>query len=225
MPTLDASTPAAVYQDANTLGSLSTASFTPPAGSVVVAKVTCGDANTTAATPTGLTFTSRANVGTSGASARSAIFTAAGAGAAVTVSATFSGTGANHHLSVEVWTASQLATTPAVHTIVAGAGAPSDTLTTVAANSVVTWVNADWAAVNGTTRTYRSSAVETIYHFVTGLDTVYCAYQAAAAAGSQTYGLTAPVGQTFTMAAIEIQDSGAVATLPIPDLVMAPYRH
>jgi hypothetical protein len=73
----------------------------------------------------------------------------------------------------------------------------------------------DWSAIDGTsTRTYRSSATERAYHFVTGQHTVYTAYQAAATAGTQTFGLTAPTGQKPTMVGIEIQDSGGGAAAP-----------
>jgi hypothetical protein len=59
---------------------------------------------------------------------------------------------------------------------------------------------------------------------VSGLHTVYTAYQAAASAGAQTYGLTAPTGQNPTLAAIEIQDSGGGAPAVPPIIVMPPRR-
>lgn len=214
MVALDGSTPLPVYGDTVATTSLVTASFTPPAGSVVLAKVVCGDAVQTITSVTGLTFTSRVNVGTSGSSSRAAIFTASGGGSAVTVTAAFGGSTNVRALVVEVWTGAQLAATPATGSVVAGSGAPTNTITTAAAGSTVAWVNGDWSAISGTTRTYRSSAVETAYHTVANQHTVYAAYQAAAAAGSQTYGLTAPVGQTYTMAAIEIQDSGGAVATP-----------
>src|SRR6478752_4936680 len=140
--TLDASTPAAVYQDTVGATSLVTASFTPPSGSIVVAKVVASDAGETSSTPTGLTFTSRANIGTSGATTRVALYTATGGGSAVTVTAGFGGTGNQARaLIVEVWSGAQLVGTPAVHTLLSWSGAPLDTITTVAANSVVSWVS------------------------------------------------------------------------------------
>lgn len=215
-PTLDASSPVAVYNDTAANTSLVTASFTPPSGSIVVVKIVSGDAAQTHSTPTGtgLTFTSQANIG-SASNCRVSIWTATGAGAATTVSANFAGTAEARHLRVEVWTSTQLAATPAVHTLGTGSGAPSDSITTVAANSVVTWASGDWLAVDGTTRTFRSSAVETAYHTNASQCTMYAAYQQAATAGAQTYGLTAPVGQKFAMAALEIQSSGAAVATPI----------
>jgi hypothetical protein len=204
--TLDASTPASVYNDTTATASLVTASFTPPSGSIVVAKVTTADSGTTVSGVTGLSFTSQANLHP-GSSTTVSLWTAVGAGASITVTAAFAGAGNARGLSVEVWTGAQLAGTPAVHTIGPSSGAPIDTITTVAANSVVSWVNGDWAAIAGA-RTYRSSATEQGYHTLAGQWTHYSAYQAAASAGSQTYGLTAQTGQTYTMAAIEIQDAG-----------------
>lgn len=224
MPTLDGSTPAAVYGDTAANTSLVTASFTPPSGSIVVAKVVCGDGSQTSTTPTGLTFTSRVNVGTSSATARSALYTATGAGSAVTVTAAFGGVANVRGLIVEVWTAAQLAATPATNSVLGGSGAPTGTITTVAAGSTVTWLSSDWSAIDGTTRTYRSSATETAYHRVTGQYTGYAAYQDAASAGAQTYGLTAPAGQSYTTAAIEIQASGAAPPAIPPIIVLAPRR-
>ena len=222
-PSLDASTPATVYGDSAATAPLVTASFTPPSGSIVVAKVVCADAALTSTTPTGLTFTSRVNVGNTGSTARTAIYTATGAGSSITVTAAFGGGGNWRALVVEVWANAQLAGTPATHSVVGGSGAPTDTITTVANNSIVTWANGDWVAIDGTTRTYRSSATEVAYHWVSGQYTVYAAYQAAASAGSQTYGLTAPAGQTYTLAAVEIQDSGGAPAIP-PILVMQTRR-
>jgi hypothetical protein len=218
VPTLDASSPAAVYGDTSATTSLVTASFTPPSGSIVVAKVCCADASLTSSTPTatGLTFTSRINTGLAGSSTRDVIYTATGAGSAVTVTAAFGGTAGLRALIVEVWTSAQLAATPATHspTLVPSSGAPTDSLTTVAAGSVVSWLNGDWAAVDGTSRAYRTSATEKAYHFITGQYTVYAAYQTAGSAGAQTYGLTAPAAETYILASIEIQASAGVTANP-----------
>lgn len=222
-PTLDASTPAGVYNDSATLTSLVTAPFTPPSGSIVVAKVGCANAKVVAGTPTGLTFTSWVNIGTSGSTCRTAIFTATGGGASIAVTASFSGVADSRGLIVEVWTSAALAGTPATHSVLGGSGAPSDTITTAAAGSVVSWMNNDFNALDGATRAYRSSATDSGYHFLTGSQTVYGAYQSAASAGSQTYGLTAPTGQSFTMAAIEVQASGGAPAIP-PILIMQTRR-
>jgi hypothetical protein len=218
----DASSPTPVYGDTNASASLVTASFTPPAGSIVVAYVVSADAQVTHTGVTGLTFTKRVDVGTSGSTTRNSLWTATGAGSAVTVTAAFTGSQARG-LFVDVWTGTQLAATPATDSVVGGSGAPTDTITTVAANSVVAWSCGDWAQITGT-RTYRSSATETAYKTLTGNYTAETAWQSAVTAGSQTYGLTAPTGQTYTMVAIELQDSGGGAPAIPPFLTMQTRR-
>src|SRR4051794_736791 len=86
---LDASSPAGVYANTAALTAITTASFTPPAGSIIVAKVYTGDAQCVAGTPTGtgLTFTTWVNDGVQAASStRLLIATAVGNGTATTVS-------------------------------------------------------------------------------------------------------------------------------------------
>jgi hypothetical protein len=224
---LDASTPAAVFGDTSATTSLTTASFTPPSGSILLAKVWAADGGMTVSTPTatGITFTSRWNIGSNNSTTRLAGFTGTGAaGSAVTVTATFGGLGNARALLVEVWTGAQLAASPAVHTLDGTGGtAASDSLTTVANNSVVSAMVGDWSAIDGTSRTYRSSATETAYHTVTGGYTLYGMYQAAATAGAQTYGLTAPTGMKSSTAVIELQSSGGAPAIP-PILIMPTRR-
>lgn len=216
LPAVDASTPAGVYGDTNALTSLTTASFTPPSGSIIVASVFSGDGLQTHGVPTGtgLTFTLRATAGTATTTARVSLYTAVGAGAATTVTETFGNVATSRGLGVTVFTGAQLAATPATHTVLGGSGAPTDTITTTGTDSRVLWLNCDWSAIDGTTptlRAYRSSATELAYHFLSGQQTSYRAHQAALTPGAQTYGLTAPAGQSYTMAAIEIQASSAAA--------------
>jgi hypothetical protein len=222
----DASSPAVVFNDSFNAVSLVTASFTPPSGSIVCAKVVGADdgAACTGITISGsaLTFTSRVNQIVANHTPV-AIATAIGGGAATTVTAAFAGGGVQRILVVSVWTGAQLAGTPATNVLDQGAGvAPSSTLTTAAANSVLDGVVGDWAAIDGTTRTYRSSATEQAYHTSATNYTAYAFHQAAAAAGSQTYGLTAPTGQNPSLAAIEVQASGA-ATFSPPVGIRSPY--
>jgi hypothetical protein len=221
-PTLDASTPAGVFIDSLGTTSLVTAAFTPPSGAVVAAHVFGGDAGLTVTGVTGLTFTSRINIGNAGTSMRVALFTAIGGGSSITVTATFGGSGDTRGLIVAVYNTAQLAASPATHSVLAGTGAPSDSLTTVANGSVVDWISADYNGVDGTVRTYRSSATETGFHGIAG-NTTYTAYQSAATAGAQTYGLTAPAGQSFTMASVEVQASGGAPAIP-PILIMQTRR-
>jgi hypothetical protein len=103
-----------------------------------------------------------------------------------------------------------------------GTGAPSATITCTA-GSVIAAGNGDWAAVSGSSRTYNTTSAtptEDAYGFVTGASTNYFWHQTAVA-GSNTIGLTAPTGQTFTTFAVEVLFSGGAAA-PIPNLTMAP---
>lgn len=219
---LDASSPTAVYGDTQANTSLATTSFTPPAGSILIVYVVSADAGQTHSTPTATshTFVSRANLGTANSTSRVSVWTATATGSALTITAPFAGTATQRALVVSAFSGAQLAATPAVATFdgtsVANS-APSLNITTVAANSMVSWALGDWAQIDGTTtRVYRSSATERAFHTVTGAYTGYAAYQAAATAGTQTFGLTAPTGQKPTMVGIEIQASGgAAAATPI----------
>ena len=194
--------------------SLTTTSFTPTQGEVIVVKILAesGLNAPNAPTATGLTFTQRAQVG-GGASTTSyaAIYTAVvpASPTSYTITATVPGTSTqSHSWVVERWGNAILAASPAVAST-ASSTTCSLTLTTTAANSIVSWASADWQAVTYTTRTYRTTSTE---EFVTGTSgTDYFAdfaYQAAATAGTQTFGLSQPTGQQAAMVGIEIQDGG-----------------
>lgn len=204
-PTLTASYNA--FDTSVDTGTLTTASFTPAAGDVIVVKAVSSDASLTFGTPSGgsLTFLSRVSLFTA-AFTGVQIWTAVvgGSPSAMTVSLTASGTAHTHGMVVERWANGILAASPVTSTGQSASGSPSATLTTAADNSVVTWVNGDWNEILGS-RTYVGSAIEITsqqsdLHYVGDW-----AYQTAGAAGSQSYGLTAPGGQKWTLAAIEIQ--------------------
>ena len=100
--------------------------------------------------------------------------------------------------------------------ITTGSGAPSLALTTTGANSTIVTFIGDWAAVVGTTRTWRtinsitpvSGGLEKTY-LNSGQYTVYAAYyNDAGAAGSKTTGMTTPSTMTYTIASIELIGSG-----------------
>lgn len=86
-------------------------------------------------------------------------------------------------------------------------GAPSVGLTTGAADSAVVVAVADWNAVSGASRTWRTvgtAATEQSYE-ANGHYTLYAAYHAnAGAAGAKTAGLSAPTGQKYAIIAVEI---------------------
>lgn len=211
-PTLAATYPA--FQDSRNLYSLVTASFTPTAGDVLIVKAVNGDGAATFGTPSGggLTWTSRVNIGPAG-TARVALWTATvgGSPTSMTVSVPVSNfIYVPHGMVVERWANAALAGSPAVASNSGSGTAPSATCTTVAANSVVSWVSSDRTAGTGT-RTYRSSATEEQYHVVSPWYTGYWAWQTAAAAGAQTCGLTAPASQTWELAGVEVQALNAGA--------------
>jgi hypothetical protein len=208
--------------DTNTLV---TPSFTPANGEVIVIKVTTWDTGTASGTPSGgsQTYTSQVTEAPGGFNAYCRIFTTVISGSPGSMTITLSAPAAScyHSMCVERWTSAQLAGTPATDAT-ASTGAPSSTITTVAANSVVSWVGADVNSINPSTRAYRSSATEDGFGdgHVNTSGVYYDAYQTAASAGSQTYGLTAPTGQKTVMAAIEVQaSSGAATPAPQPAIV------
>lgn len=94
-----------------------------------------------------------------------------------------------------------------------GSGAPTMNLITGANNSAVVCCSADWNAgsgartwntVNGITPT-AGNGLETAYTFDSGAYTIYVAYwDDAGSQGTVTPGLSAPTGQTYMMAALEI---------------------
>jgi hypothetical protein len=90
-------------------------------------------------------------------------------------------------------------------------GAPSLSLTTTAASSAIIVANADWNAVDGASRTWRTGAgtlSEVSYFRDSAQYTLYAGYHAdAGAAGSKTLGLTAPTGQKYAIVAVEVQGS------------------
>lgn len=212
MPTLDGSSPAGVWQTTVGNTAISTASFTPPSSSIIVAKAATEDnglLTISSITSSGPTMTSRANTAPA-SHCPVALYTGTGAGASITVTANFTGAGARRALIVEVWTAAQLAGSPVVDTgNSTGTSQASDSITTAANSSVVTWVDADWSALDGAAATYLSSATQVYYNRVATFYTVYAAYQQAATAGAQTYGVNSPTNQTWNMAAIEIQTNVA----------------
>lgn len=218
-PTL-VTTPYSVNAAARDLSTLTTPSFTPSNGEVIVVKAASeGTTVPTIGTPTGgsQTYTLR-NDSRTASHCEVALYTAiiSGSPGSMTVAVPYTANVGYHSIVVERWSSAQLAATPATNTTEVGTTTPSTTLTTVAANSVVSWVCGDWNATAGT-RTYRSSATEDGQHDQSpSFYRSYFAYQTAAAAGSQTMGLTAPTGQIWALVGIEIQDAAAAAVSDSP---------
>lgn len=88
-------------------------------------------------------------------------------------------------------------------------GAPSLSITTTSANSSLVIANGDWNATDGTSRTWRSvngsAATETTYFRDASHYTVFTGYHTdAGAAGAKTVGLSAPSGQKYSIASVEL---------------------
>lgn len=205
-----------MVQSAANLTTLTTTTFTPADNELIVVKVTTADTSCAPGTASGggLTYATKATIGSAGSQCQARLITASVgvSPGSMSVSVTVTGTNQWHSMVVERWSNAQLATTPAIVQTTQGSGtAPSGTVTTVAANSMVSWAIADWSAQAPTSRAYRSSATEEgIHDGSTTQYVAYFAYQSAPTAGAQTVGMTAPTQQP-SIVGIEIQDAGGSA--------------
>ena len=207
-PTLTASYP--VRSAVQDLSTLTTPSFTPATGEIIVLKAIAEDFSMPLGTPTasggGIAWTKQVENSTSKSYQSLWTGTVTVGGSAITVSVpTASANNSYHSMVVERWTGAALGGTPN-SVLLSGSGAPSTTITTVQINSVVSWMNGDWAAVAPGVPAYRSGAVQ---EFIDDRSTVnyvgYYATQTTAALGVQTIGMTAPSTQNYALMAIEIQ--------------------
>jgi hypothetical protein len=225
-PTLTASY--YVQSSGTSAAAIATPSFTPSNGEVLIVKLETWDTGTSMGAPTGgsQTYTSRVTVAPGGFRPWVGIYTAvvSGSPGSMTVSSTPAAS-ARYSMCVERWASAQLAGTPATGNANAASGAANGSITTTGTSSIVSWVASDAQSVDPATRAYLSSATdEGVRDDHVGANGVgYHAYQAAAAAGSQTYGLSAPTGMQDCIAAIEVQAAAAAPAIP-PILVMAPRR-
>lgn len=191
---------------------LVTPSFTPVNGEVIVVKTATWDTATPSGTPSGgsQTFTRRATAQPGGFNCYCTIFTAIVSGSPGAMTVTLSAPSATcfHTMTVERWANATLAATPATNATVNGSGTALTTLTTTAANSIITWVSVDDASKDPASRTYVSGTTEDgLGDGHAGVNSVqYYAYQKVISPISQTIGMWAPVGQTWVMAGIEVLD-------------------
>lgn len=214
----------------------STTSFDDLVGDILVSLGGAAGGEQTAVIPTltGETFTGLESVGTALATARAdgRVATVASAGTGDVVSEAASGTTVKFGANVLTFRDSD--GVGAHSSVNGGSGAPSRTITTTQDNSAIAVISVDWNAVDGTTRTWRTvngitptvgNGLELTYFRDSVAYTVYVAYYSdAGTAGSKTVGLTAPVGQTYSVVAIEIKGTTAVSETPPPNLSMAPYQ-
>lgn len=104
-------------------------------------------------------------------------------------------------------------------------GAPSLSITTLRADSALVVVSADWNAVDGASRTWRTvnsitptsgNSLERTYFRDAAQYTAYGAYyNDAGTAAAKTVGLSAPTGQKYSIAAVEI-----IGNFPAPPLIV-----
>jgi hypothetical protein len=195
---------------------LTTTSFTPSNGEVIVVKLATWDSGSPLGAPTGgsQTYTSRVTIAPGGFNQWASIYTAiiAGSPGAMTISSTPS-VSLRGSMVVERWTGAQLAATPVTNSNSGIGGAAASTITPSAATSVIAWVGGDASAVDPATRAYLASATQDglrdDHAGSNGVD--YHAYQASSGTSSQSYGLSLPTGMTWVIAAIEIQAAAAAA--------------
>lgn len=101
--------------------------------------------------------------------------------------------------------------------------APSVSVSTSRANSIIFACTADWLARNGSTRVYRADATERLYHRVAEWWTTYHYYKNATTPGTYTMGLTTPSTMKAATAVLEIrQDIGPDTTPPSAPVLSSP---
>src|SRR4051812_1825883 len=153
----------------------------------------------------GQTYTSRKIVAPGGFNEWCGIYTAviSGSPGSMTVSSTPAAS-ARASMLVERWSGAQLAATPVTSSATGGGAPASGSITPSAGTSVISWVAGDAQSVNPSTRAYLASAtdegVRDDHVGANGVD--YHAWQASTGTGSQSYGLSAPTGMAYVIAAI-----------------------
>lgn len=189
---------------------ISTPSFTPSNGEVIVVKLATWTTTTAMGAPTGgsQAYTPRVINAPGGFNEWCGIYTAviSGSPGSMTISST-PGASARFSMTVERWSGAQLAATPVTNSNTATTGAAQSTITPSAGTSVISWVAGDAQSVDPSTRTLAGSGtdegVRDDHVGANGVD--YYGYQSASGTSSQTYGLTAPTGLKWVIAGIEIQ--------------------
>jgi len=219
----DASAPAANKG----AGTRTTASFTPPAGSFLVARVS-GDGQSTPGATTftvtggGLTWTLRRRQVTRPGSCE--IWTAyKAAGGAMTVTATINSGSWQTQLDVEVFTGAEAVWGGAVNGASASSGLPSVAVTTTRDGSWVIAASADWSQA-GLGTVGAGQTMDDEYNSA-GATTAHAWRQTATTPTSGTVvtsNLTAPAAQDYNVAAIEIREA-ATATPAWPPRPLAAY--
>ena len=195
-------------------------------GDLVVVISLSGNAGTpvnTVPSGSGLTFTQRATLGVAGTTSRAVAFTAV-ASTAGAITVTITRPAAVQAWQAYLWVWRNHGGVGAIGAPTVGTTSNSATLT-CSANSGLSVGSADWASVDGTSRTRRtinaSTGTEDGYFRNT---TDYAAYGShyldTGAAGSVTAGYSAPTGQQSAIIAVEVLGTNAIP----PILIMQTRR-
>jgi len=233
---IDASTPVVAT---GTGTAITTVSFTPPNGSLVVPMFGSNNSGATDTsissmtnTGTAITWTRRARKNTNASSTGGAgtnggaeIWTGVGTGGAITVTANGvgSGTAFEKMLKVLVFTGADTASLANVAAATSASGLPSVALASCLAGSYVIAMSSDWGAKGaGTAGTAQTIIDESIVASQISLHS-WRTTSVLGAGGSQTMNLTAPAAEQYNLVVLEVRDAGGGAAT-LPDLVMAPPR-
>lgn len=215
------STPSLAFSDFKNSavgGTLTSASFTPQAGDVIVVKAGTetsepapgGPAYIITNNPTGggLTYTKRISDDQTANWGSAYLWTAPAVSGGSAMSVSLVGpTGSSTYwaMEVEVWRGGQLAASPVIFDVQQNNVAPSTPVTTTQDNSVLSWGIVDWNGASGTA-VYRSGAIAEGSDIRGGaVYNQYMAYQDCTTAGVQTVGMTSPGGQRPIIYGVEIQ--------------------
>lgn len=193
--------------NAITQGATKTVSVTVQAGDLVLVKAATDYPTTHVYAPTGggLTFAAQQVIENLPDQSNAYVWTAQSSTAQTfTLSITASSTG-YWSFEVKVWRSHGGVGTSAKRVATSTGGF---SLTTSGADSAIELLNADWNAVDGTTRTWLTSAAaftETSYQRASQALTFYAGHHAdVVTAGTVTVGMSAPAGQAPSQIAVEI---------------------
>lgn len=216
----------ATYQTAwSSNSSPASTSVTTAVGDVLVCVGTSEDASTTLATPTGgtgLTWSPRQSVVVSSYCTAYVWTATATTAETFTMSITATGGGVIG-FGVRRYSGSDGYDSSSKTNV--SSGAPSLALTTLSDNCTIIIISSDWAAVDGTSRTWRTvnSITPTagnggeLNYFRNA--SIYATYSASwsdvGLAGSKTVGLSAPSGQKYSIVAVAIKGAAGGGPTPI----------
>lgn len=191
-----------------------TTTGTPVAGDVIVVKLATWGATDTMGAPTGgsQTFTLAKIVAIGGFNQWCAIYVCTVTGSPGNFAITsVPASSSRHSMEVDHFTAASLAGTPAVNSTVSGAGAAQASLTTTVDGSIISWVSGDVSSKDPATKVALTNntfqGVRDDHAGANGVD--YHGTMTTTTHGSYTFGMSAPTGQTFVIAGVEVLPGAA----------------